>query len=137
MIMLSIFCAAVAIAIITIVVGTVFGYFKNRTLKFIFRGAVIAAAFCGIFCGVLGGIYANDVNEIKTTYTDLALYQPLVEETSNEYIRYDFYDKVNTYNEMYDTMESNAASDWFGALVNKNWNENCAHIDFFLHGMEE
>jgi hypothetical protein len=38
---------------------------------------------------------------------------------------------------MYDTMETNAASDWFGALVNKNWNENCAHIDFFLHGMGE
>lgn len=137
MIMLSIFCAAVAIAIITIVVGTVFGYSKNRTLKSIFRAAIVAAAFCGVFCGVLGGIYANDVNEIKATYADLVLYQPLVEETSNEYIRYDFYDKVNTYNEMYDTMETNAASDWFGALVNKNWNENCAHIDFFLHGMGE
>ena len=137
MIMLSIFFVAIAMAFITIVVGTVFGYSKNKTLKFVFRAAIVIAVFCGMFCAVLGGIYAKDINEIQSTYTDLTLYQPLVEDTSNEYIRYDFYDKVTAYNEMYNTMESNAANDWFGALVNKNWNENCTNIDFFLHGMGE
>lgn len=137
MIMPSIFFAAIIIAIIVITVGTVFGYSKNKSLKAIFKTTIIIAFICGMLCMVIGRIYANDVNEIQTTYTDLTLYQPLVEETSNEYIRYDFYEKVNNYNKMYDAMEVKATNNWFGSLVDKNWNENCGHIDFFLHGTGE
>ena len=137
MTMLFMFLISLIIAATILIVGTVFGYNKSRVLKILFRTAVCLSVFCGCFCLVLSGIYANRVTELNATHADLALYQPLVEETTNEYIRYDFYNKVNDFNERYEEMAKASENSWFGGLVRKDWSATMGPIDFYLHGAGE
>ena len=112
MTMLFMFLISLIIAIAIFAVTAVFGYNKNRILKVIFRTAL-------------------------SVHADLTLYQPLVEETTNEYVRYDFYDKVNDFNERYEQMEKISENNWVGGLVRKDWSATMGPIDFYLHGAGE
>lgn len=137
MTMLFMFLISLIIAIAIFTVTAVFGYNKNRILKVLFRTALCVSIFCGCFCLVLSGIYDNRVIELNAVHADLTLYQPLVEETTNEYVRYDFYDKVNDFNERYEEMEKISENNWVGGLVRKDWSATMGPIDFYLHGAGE
>ena len=134
MILLSILLVSLLLAVIAVIVGIAFGYTKTKFIRTVVSLCTVVAILSGSVCLGIGCTYNNKVNTLKAEFNDLTLYQPLVEETSNEYIRYDFYDKVNDYNQRYENVANFAENAWFGALVNANWSNGFGPISFYLHG---
>ena len=131
---LTMLLCVMALTAIAIVVTVIFGYQKNATMRKIIAIGLAASLLLGGFAIVFGGIVGNTANELAATYHDLVLYQSTVEHSTNEYVRYDYYDKVVEYNEAYVDYMVAAQGKWLGGLYPANWDEGIAIIDFQLHG---
>ena len=68
-------------------------------------------------------------------YNELMIYKQTVEQSTNEYVRWDYYDKVLDWNEHYEENANPAESFWFGPYQHDVF-EGTALIDFQLHGDE-
>ena len=68
-------------------------------------------------------------------YNELMIYKQTVEQSTNEYVRWNYYDKVLDWNEHYEENANPAESFWFGPYQH-NVLEGTALIDFQLHGDE-
>lgn len=124
-------CTAAAI-----VCTAVFGMQKNKAMRRICAtGLVLCVIATGIFG--IGRACANSAtNKIIAQYEDLTLYYNTVNYSSNEYVRYDYYDKVQTYNATYQNLIEATEDPVFGCFYPKNWFANIGLIDFQLHGDE-
>jgi hypothetical protein len=123
-----------ALTAIAIVVTAIFGYQKNVTMRKLIAFGLCASLLLSGFAIVFGGIVANTADELTATYNDLILYQTTVEQSTNEYVRYDYYDKVVAYNEAFADYVIASQDKWLGGLYPANWDEGIALIDFQLHG---
>ena len=123
-----------ALTAIAIVVTAVFGYQKNATMRKVMAIGLCASLLLSGFAIVFGGIVANTADEMTATYNDLILYQTTVEHSTNEYVRYDYYDKVVAYNEAFTDYVIASQDKWLGGLYPTGWDEGIALIDFQLHG---
>ena len=123
-----------ALTAIAIVVTVVFGYQKNATLRKAILFGLAASLLLSVFALVFGGIVNDTANELATTYNDLILYQTTIERSTNEYVRYDYYDKVTAYNEAFEDYVIASQDKWLGGLYPTDWDEGIAIIDFQLHG---
>ena len=123
-----------ALTAIAIVITAIFGYQKNATMRKIVLFGLCASLMMSGFAIVFGGIVSNTADELTATYNDLALYQTTVEHSTNEYVRYDYYDKVVAYNEAFADYAIASQDKWLGGLYPTDWDEGIALIDFQLHG---
>jgi len=124
-------CTAAAI-----VCTAVFGMQKNKTMRSI---CAIGLLLCVIGMSVFGigrACTNSDINKTIAQYEDLTLYFNTVNYSSNEYVRYDYYNKVQTYNATYQNLIEATEDPVFGCLYPKNWFANIGPIDFQLHGDE-
>ena len=126
--------SVLALTAIAIVVTVVFGYQKNATLRKAIMLGLCASLLLSGFAIVFGGIVSNTADELTATYNDLILYQTTVEHSTNEYVRYDYYDKVTAYNEAFADYVIASQDKWLGGLYPTDWDEDIAIIDFQLHG---
>jgi hypothetical protein len=125
---------AFVITAITTILGITFGYTRSRRFrKCIFTGVSICVMLL-TFCGILGGIYANDVAELKAQYEDIMLYHEVVNECDDEVVRFGHYEKVYDFNERYHEMEVTAAGSVFGNLVPADWSDGFGPITFVFRG---
>ena len=131
---LTILLGVLALTVIAIVVTVVFGYQKNAVMRKIILIGLVASLLLSGFAIVFGGIVSNTADELAATYHDLVLYQTTVEHSTNEYVRYDYYDKVVKYNEAFADYVIASQSKWLGGLYPTDWDEGIALIDFQLHG---
>lgn len=125
---------AFVITAITTILGITFGYTKSRRFR---KGIFTGVGICAIlvtFCMVLGGIYANDVADLKAQYEDIMLYHEVVNECNDEAVRFGHYEKVYDFNERYHEMEVIADDDIFGALVSASWSDGFGPITFVFRG---
>lgn len=68
-------------------------------------------------------------------YDELMIYKQTVEQSTNEYVRWNYYDKVLDWNEHYEENANPAESFWFGPYQHDVF-EGTTLIDFQLHGDE-
>ena len=68
-------------------------------------------------------------------YNELMIYKQTVEQSTNEYVRWNYYDKVLDWNEHYEENANPAESFWFGPYQHDVF-EGTALIDFQLRGDE-
>ena len=125
---------ALIMTTISIVLGFIFGYTKNRNFR---KGISTGVAICLcliLFCSTLGGIYSGQVNALKTEYENIMLYNEVVSDCDNEEVRFGHYEKIHEYNENYNHMVEIAANGFFGVLVPKNWSNDCGPITFYFRG---
>lgn len=71
----------------------------------------------------------------QDTYTELMIYKQTVEQSTNEYVRWNYYDKVCEWNERYKSAANQPESFWFGPYQHDVF-EGTTLIDFQLHGDE-
>ena len=93
-----------------------------------------------ILAMLVGGIWAGralSANSVQSNFSDeynqLKLYQYTVESSTNEYLRFDYYNRVQEWNSKYDTytkLESNPWINWFVFEPMKY----CDRIEFALNG---
>ncbi len=124
-------CTAAAI-----VCTAVFGMQKNKTMRSI---CAIGLILCVIGMGIFGVGHACtniETNNIVAQYEDLMLYYNTVNYSSNEYVRYDYYNKVQAYNATYQNLIEATEDSVFGCLYPRDWYTDIGPIDFQLHGDE-
>lgn len=122
-------CTAAAI-----VCTAVFGLQKNKTMRAVCSiGLIVCAVMFAIF-GIGRACTTTDTNNVAYRYEDLMLYYSTVDNSTNEYVRYDYYDKVQDYNEFYQRLVEASEDPVFGCLYPRNWTDGIGTIDFQLHG---
>ena len=121
-------------AVSSIVVMLVFGQNKNKTLRRIAMTALIGSIVCFFLCMGIGFGIKEDCSRCVSEYDDLMLYYTTVDNSANEYVRYNYYDKVQDYNKFYTRLAGYESDFWIGNLVHESWLDGCDLIDFQLHG---
>ena len=127
-------CAFLTAIVIAIVAGITIFLHPTKLAKQIVIGAMILAVIFGIVCLIGMGVVGCDVALAQETYDNLMLYYYTVETSTNEYLRYDYYNKVNEYNECYNELVARSKS------LTQNWFFDTAALDkldtisFTLHG---
>lgn len=129
------------VAFVVFIVAILFACTAKSTSKKS-RGidAVIISAFflASIFFSVV--IVNSDANDrisaLYDTYDSLMLYYETVENSTNEYVRFDYHNQVEEYNAAYDFGLTASKSVLFGWLYPTDWDSGLDYIDFQLHGDE-
>ena len=123
-------------ALVSIVVMFVFGMRTNKTLRRVVATALIGAIVSFALCMAIGFGIKADMAKCQAEYTDLMLYYNTVDNSTNEYVRYNYFNKVQEYNEWYTNLASYETDIFCGNLVHDSWLAGCGLIDFQLHGDE-
>lgn len=76
------------------------------------------------------------ISAMHDTYDNLMLYHETVETSTNEYVRFDYHEKVEEYNAAYDFNLAESEGAVFGWLYLDGWDSGLDYIDFQLHGDE-
>lgn len=108
-----------------------------------FRSTLGLILLCCLFtCVIWGGCTAGAANQahrsleaLAADYEELTLYQNLVDESYNEYVRFDFYNRIQEYNEAYNKYVANCDSAWLNCFYTQTKLDNAgvAEISFYLH----
>lgn len=106
----------------------------TKLAKGIIGGALVVAIIFAIFCIAMNAAAKSDLDYLTTRYDDLMLYYNTVVYSDNEYVRYDYYDKVNAYNEAYEKVIAASESKWNGWFYPAEDIAKLSTIDFTLHG---
>lgn len=131
MILLAIILIAALITIASVVVITIF---KPRW-SWLYHVMGVALAITIAF-GLATGLTARGcrvaVDELRQEYENILLYYDLIDTCDNEYVRFDFYNRVERYNNQYEVLREDTDSAWVGALYPDNWYEEFSVVNFLL-----
>ena len=97
---------------------------------------LVAAAFAlvlGTVSVIAGAVCDNDINNLKAESEHINLYYNTVLYTDNEYVRFDFYQRVQDYNISYAELQEKSKSIWIGAFYPKGWDTEVLPIEFLLN----
>ena len=131
MIILSVLLIALLLLASAIVVRCVFKPKWGGLNKVIVAALVIACAF-GILSGIMYAACQGQVDNLKDEANASIHYYNAINESDNEYVRFDFYQRVKDYNARYTNLQDNTESAWIGAFYPKGWDSEIGLIDFML-----
>lgn len=97
---------------------------------------LVAAAFAialGTLSIVAGAVCNNDINDLRAESEHINLYYNTVLYSDNEYVRFDFYQRVQDYNDSYAELQAKSKSIWIGAFYPQNWDAEILPIEFLLN----
>lgn len=101
--------------------------------------AFVILMVISIFTIVPWAAISVSVNEIRrdnvSEYEELMLYKNSVEASNNEYLRWNYYEKVQEWNRRYDSAAEKETSFWFGPYQ-YDYFINTERIEFELRGDE-
>lgn len=123
-------------ALASIVMMLVFGMRANKTLRRVVATALVGAIISFALCMAIGAGIKTDAEKCQAEYTDLMLYYNTVDNSANEYVRYNYFNKVQEYNDWYAKLVTFESNFWIGNLMHESWLDGCGLIDFQLHGDE-
>ena len=126
------------IALVVFIIAVVFYYRAPERKDIAQPTAGIAGAIAVLIIGFwILTIFLSPVALAanQERYNELMIYKQTVEQSTNEYVRWNYYDKVLDWNEHYEENANPAESFWFGPYQHDVF-EGTALIDFQLHGDE-
>lgn len=127
---LFIICALVAIA--TALVMWIFrcGHFVvfQHILTWSLAGALL---FC-ILSAAFSSNMRNELAALQNEYNDLMVYYDIVNNSTDEVVRYDYYTDVLDYNERCRRLQRDNKSFWVGCFMTDEEMESLPAIDFCL-----
>lgn len=126
--------AALVVTAVLYLVSAIFNY-KTKFMPARTIGICICVALLLVSIS-LGFAVRDDLASAHERYDELMLYYNTVNYSTNEYVRYDYFDKVEVYNEWYNKLEANSTSWLLAAFFPSDWNAEFSAIDFQLHGDE-
>ena len=122
-----------AIVVIVIAAITIFLH-PTKLAKQVIAIAVVIAFFFGVM-SIIGWSCCKSAQEkLVDNYHDLMLYYSTVNYSSNEFVRYDYYERVQAYNERYEQVIENSQSKWSTWFYDAEVLDLAKPIDFTLHG---
>lgn len=129
-VLITLLCAIIVIAIAAITIWL----FPTKIAKFILVGAFVIALMSILLAISMGAGARSDLQSMVERYDDLMLYYNTVVYSDNEYVRYDYFNKVKAYNEDYDAIIRASESKWTGWFYPAEEIAKLNTIDFTLHG---
>ena len=126
----TLLCAIIIMAVAAITIWL----FPTKIAKFIMIGAFVVALMSILLAISMGAGARSDLQSMAERYDDLMLYYNTVVYSDNEYVRYDYFNKVKTYNENYDAIIRASESKWTGWVYPAEEIAKLNTIDFTLHG---
>lgn len=129
-VLITLLCAIIVIAIAAITIWL----FPTKIAKFILVGAFVVALMSILLAISMGAGARSDLQSMADRYDDLMLYYNTVVYSDNEYVRYDYFNKVKAYNEKYDAIIRASESKWTGWFYPAEQVAKLNPIDFTLHG---
>ena len=126
-------CLFLLIVAILLVVNTIC---KKIVLPhWLFTAALWTITICGVaivLLSVLRIASAGSAAANKETYDTLTLYRDVVESSKDELLRYDFYNRVNEWNDDYAAHSRILNNKWIGIIASPNAYNNCDIVLFEL-----
>lgn len=127
---LFIVCALVAIA--TALVMWIF-----RCGRFVVFQHILVWSFAGaILFGLLSAGFSSNMRDelatLQDEYNDLIIYYDIVNNSTDEVVRYDYYTDVLDYNERCRRLQEDNKSFWIGCFMTDEEIETLPIIDFYL-----
>jgi hypothetical protein len=86
----------------------------------------------GIGCGLTANGTHLQINDLRQEYENIMIYYNTIDTCDNEYVRFDFYERVKCYNSRYEALVKDSKSAWVGVFYPDGWQEEFGPIDFFL-----
>ena len=133
MILLTTLLVFLLTALATIVVRVIFNPawpWLNRVIA----ALLVASLALGVVAVVGSATYNGAAEKIQEQYDTIMLYYDTIDNCRNEYVRFDFYTRVQDYNTEYLKTQEKAEDMWFGKLFPSDWDVACGLIDFKLIG---
>ena len=132
MILIAILLIALIVTAAAIIVPSIFCY-KSKFLKDIGCIGICICIILGVVCGIVTS-QANDVgNWLKAEFADIQLYYNTIAHSDNEYVRYDFYNRVTKYNRVYKSYQNKIENSLISWLYDGDVLIACAPIEFALN----
>lgn len=131
MILVSILMIALILAAAAILVRLIFRpnwAWLDQIIFFVLAFSVVL----GTVCGCMKRDYGREVRNLTEEFEDITLYHETVSLSSNEYVRFNFYERVREYNKAYLDTVKESENIFYGALYPKNWAEGLTTIEFML-----
>ena len=131
MILLSTLLVFLLTALATIIVRVIFNPawpWLNRVIATL----LIISLALGAVAVISSATYNGAAEKIQEQYDTIMIYYDTIDNCRNEYVRFDFYARVQDYNAEYLKAQEKAENMWFGKLFPSNWNAACGLIDFKL-----
>lgn len=129
-ILVTLLCAIIIMAVAAITIWL----FPTKIAKFVLVGAFVVAIMAIILTISVGAGARSDLQSVAERYDDLMLYYNTVVYSDNEYVRYDYFNKVKAYNESYEAIIRASESKWTGWFYPAEDIAKLNIIDFTLHG---
>ena len=129
-ILVTLLCAIIIMAVAAITIWL----FPTKIAKFVLVGAFVVAIMAIILTISMGAGARIDLQSVAERYDDLMLYYNTVVYSDNEYVRYDYFNKVKAYNEDYEAIIRASESKWTGWFYPAEDIAKLNTIDFTLHG---
>lgn len=129
-ILVTLLCSIIIMAVAAITIWL----FPTKIAKCIWVGAFVVALMTVILAISMSAGARSDLQSVAERYDDLMLYYNTVVYSDNEYVRYDYFNKVKTYNEDYDAIIRASESKWTGWFYPAEEIAKLNPIDFTLHG---
>lgn len=136
MILLSMLLIAALIAGAGLIVFLVFKP-KWTWLRMTIVIALAATILMGGICTIASAQCKGQIEDLRAESEHIMLYYNTINYSTNEYVRFDFYQQVKDYNALYTHLQKQSESVWIGAFYPKGWDEQIGLIDFMLNGGEE
>lgn len=94
---------------------------------------VVATILCAVIMltDILYLVSTTEDPSCYQEYNDLIMLQEAIDNTDNETIRFNYYQRVEKYNKGYDIWKSNRESFWIGIWTGNQY-KNCERIEFKL-----
>lgn len=127
-------CTLLSAIIIMAVAAITIWLFPTKIAKGIMIGAFVVALMAILLAISMGAGARSDLQSMTERYDDLMLYYNTVVYSDNEYVRYDYFNKVKAYNEDYDAIIRASESKWTGWFYPAEEIAKLNTIDFTLHG---
>ena len=100
----------------------------DQTIFFVLMFSIIL----GTACGCMKRDFYREARDLIAEFEDITLYHETVSLSSNEYVRFNFYERVREYNKAYFDTVKESENIFYGALYPKNWAEGLTTIEFYL-----
>ena len=133
MVILCILLLALLMALATTIVCLVFKP-KWAWLNRVMLAMIALSIAMGCVTLIADSVCGHQLDGLRDEYDNINLYYNTIALCENEYVRFDFYERVNDYNAEYKKIQENAENIWLSAFFPKGWDEEITPIEFYLHG---
>jgi glucan phosphoethanolaminetransferase (alkaline phosphatase superfamily) len=125
-----IICALVAIA--AALVMWIFQCERFVPLQHVLTWSIAGALLFGIFSAAFAYGMRDELVTLQNEYNDLMVYYDIVNNSTDEVVRYDYYTDVLDYNERCHRLQEDNKSFWIGCFMTDEEIETLPVIDFYL-----